>query len=58
MRPEFCTVVRLGCCIYQISKELGDENELFNEIAEFEDLYNVAAMAPIECCAEHVRLEA
>jgi len=34
----------LGCCIYQIFKESGDGNKLSNNIAEFEDLYNVAAV--------------
>jgi hypothetical protein len=53
--------VRLVCGIYQIFKELGDGNKLFNDIAEFEDqfedLYNGAAVVPIECCGERVGIE-
>jgi hypothetical protein len=47
VRPGFCKVVRLGCCIYQIFKESGDGNKLSNNIAEFEDLYNIAAVTQL-----------
>jgi hypothetical protein len=49
--------VRLGCCIYQIFKESDDGNKLSNNIAEFEDLYNVAAVTQLSV-DERVRLEA